>query len=411
MKENKGIPANIAHQQNLHEESKKLHRGQEDHYRIWQAQASPYSYKVMTFMNYKGIPYKKVGANHMELEWVKKVAGQSIVPVMLTPDDQVMQDSTPIVMHLEENFPAVKTVPDDARLAFLMWLIEEFADEYMPRIHMHTRWGNEQNRAAVSHRIARGFTFGSADMEAKDLAPFLVERQSGFNQHLGLVGDQVRASMDQQIEDLLAILEQHFKHHQFLLGFKPSLADFSLYGPLKVHLYEDPRSNEIMEVKAPRTCNWIQTITDLGDTRGCAGQTEFGDWINLDEGLPDSLLALLSFIGKTYLPLAKATAKACIAREKFFEETIYGATASFSAHQYRAWSFEQLQLRYEALTDAEKADLATALRDAQITPGLMSDGILHNGLFDGFTPPFIKDGIPDARIRRIKEKAAQADTV
>ena len=70
-------------------------------------------------------------------------------------------------------------------------------------------------------------------------------------------------------------------------------------------------------------------------------------------------------------------------------------------------SFEQLQLRYEALSDSDQRDLDKVLTRSQIMPAMMADGILHNGLFDGFTPPFIKDGIPDNRIKRLKEKEAQ----
>ncbi len=408
MNEKLANAANILHEQKLHAESKELKPGEEDHYRIWQAQASPYSYKVMTFMNYKGIPYKKVLGTMIELDWAKTVAGQSIVPVMLAPDGQVMQDSTPIMITLEQQFPAIKTVPDQTGLAFIMWLIEEFSDEYMPRLHMHTRWGNEQNRNTLSHRISRGITFGSTEMETADLAPILRKRQTGFDQHLGLEGEGVRASLDQQVKDLLAILEQHFLHYQFLLGYQPSIADFALYGPLKVHFYEDPYSNEIMETLAPRTCNWIHTINDLGDTRGCAGQTEFGDWIDFDNGLPETLQALLAYIGKTYIPFATNCAEACVKREKQFQAEIYGVTASFSAHQYRGWSFEELQLRYQALTDQDKEQVDAVLNQASVLPAMMSGGILHNGLFDGFTPPFIEDGIPDARIRRLKEKEAQA---
>jgi glutathione S-transferase len=359
----------------------------------------------MAFMNHKGIPYKKVRATMEELQWTVDVAGQSIVPIMLTPDDQVMQDSTPILQHLETKHPEVKTIPADEKLAFIMWLIEEFSDEYIPRIQMHTRWGNTQNQNTLSNRIARGLTFANPDIETKDLAPIILNRQSGFDQHLGLQSNEARTSVDQQIETLLGILEEHFLHHQFLLGFKPSIADFALYSPLKIHLYDDPQSNEIMEVNAPRTCNWLQTMSDLGDTRGCAGQTEFGDWIDFNNGLPESLQALLGFIGQTYIPFAKACAEATIKREKQFEAEILGISASFSAHQYRGWSFEQLQLRYTALSDIDKSDLLATLQEAQVMPELMSGGILHTGLFDGFTPPFIKDGVPDARIKHIKEKA------
>ena len=72
---NGSIPANIACEQKLHAESKVLGPGEEKFYRIWQAQGSPYSYKIMNFMNYKGIPYKKVRATNAELEWVVENAG------------------------------------------------------------------------------------------------------------------------------------------------------------------------------------------------------------------------------------------------------------------------------------------------------------------------------------------------
>ena len=104
----------------------------------------------------------------------------------------ILQDSTPILECFDTQFTDKAAIPDDARLAFLMWLLEEFADEYMRRIHMHTRWGNEQNRRGVSHRLARGLTFGSAELTPGNLAPFLLVRQSGFDQDLGLDGNAVR---------------------------------------------------------------------------------------------------------------------------------------------------------------------------------------------------------------------------
>lgn len=274
----KVVPANILREQKVLKEALKLKPNQENFYRIWQAQASPYSHKVMTYMNYKGIPYKRITTDAGALAGkITELVGQSIIPVLLTPNNQVMQDSTPILEHFEAIFEDNPTIPDDPRLAMLMWLIEEFADEYMVRIAMYTRWGNDQNICAASHKISRDLTFGNPSLTTQQLAPMIASRQAGFNKHLRLEGDKIKANMDQQILDLLAILEDHFLHYQFLLGFKPSLADFALYGPLKVHLYEDPQSNEIMECNAPRTCRWLGTIMEFGDTRGCAGQTEFGD--------------------------------------------------------------------------------------------------------------------------------------
>ena len=408
----KPIPANILREQKTLKDSRELKTGQEDFYRIWQSYASPYSYKVMTFMNYKGIPYKRMEADlNANMSEIPRLVGQSIIPVILTPDEQVMQDSTPILEHFEKQYPEKSTVPEDKRLEFIMWILEEFSDEYMPRIHMHTRWGNEQNRQTISHRIARGVAFGSPSAKTSDMAKFLLSRQSGFDKHLGLSGDNIRANMDQQILDLLEILEVHFKEHQFLLGFKPSMADFALFGPLKVHLFNDPQSNEIMEINGPRTCRWLDTISELGDTRGCAGQTEFGDWINLDDGLPESLEKLLGFVSKTYFPFAKACALAGKDRNKSFSAEVYGEEATFSVHQYRVWSFEQLQLKYQALTGQDKHFIDEVLTASQILPKFMEGEIVHNALYDGFTPPFIKDGIADARAKHLKSKGAKVTGV
>lgn len=408
MKVDTVIPASLLREQQAHKKSQQLEPDEENYYRVWQNLGSPYSYKVMTYMNYKGIPYKRLEANAKALvEDIPRLVGQSIVPVMLSPQEEVLQDSTPIIEWLEERFLEKAVIPDDSRLAFLMWLLEEFADEYMPRIHMHTRWGNEQNQQAVSHRIGRGLAYAVPDASVSDLAAFILSRQKGFNKHLGLT-DRVRANMDQQVVDLLTLLDKHFLYYQFLLGDKPSMADFALYGSLKVHLYSDPNSKETMEVHGPRTCDWIETITAFGDTRGCVGQTTFGDWINLDDGIPESLHKLLSFSAKTYIPFAQACAQASKSKSKKFDAKVYGLTETFSTHQYRVWSFEQLQNRYVQLQGDEKQLVDEALTAAGVLPLMMADGIVHSDLFDGFAPPIIKDGATDARIRYLLNKGEKA---
>jgi len=405
------ISANLLREQQAHAASQELKPSQETYYRIWQDRTSPFSQKVITYMNYKGIPFKSIQANmNATLEEIPKMVGQSIIPVMLTPDEEVLQDSTPIIEWFENRFPEKGVIPADSRLAFFMWLIEEFADEYMPRIHMHTRWGNEQNQQTISHRIARGACYSVPNASIEDIAHFTLSRQPGFDKHLGL-NDAVRDNMDQQVLDLLTILEEHFLHHQFLLGFKPSMADFALYGTLKVHLFNDPNSNTTMEINGPRTCAWLETISNFGDTRGCVGQTEFGDWLDLEKGIPESLLKLLAFTAKTYVPFAKAGAQASKAKSKTFEAEVYGMKATFSTHQYRVWSFEQVQKYYEALAGNDKCFVDEALTAANVLPAMMSDGIYHSDLFDGFTPPVVKDGIADARIRYLKSKGRKAGLI
>ena len=383
---------------------------QKNHYRFWGDITSPYSCKLRTYMNYKGIPYKRMRVNmNAYMNVIPEKVGMTIIPVLLTPNDEVMQDTTPIMESMEAEYPEKSCIPTDARLAFFMWLLEEFADEYAVRFSMHYRWGNELNRDALSHRLARTMCYGVPDIHPSQASSMILDRQSGFDTALGLTSNEIRDSLDQQLLDLLAILDKHFESYQFLLGNKPSLADFALYGHLFAHLFNDPYSARIMEHHGARTCNWMDTITEFGDTRGAIGQIELGDWINLDAGIPETLTALLGFVAKTYIPYITATALAAQQKQKSFEVDIYGIENTFLTFQYRAWSFEQLQQRLTSLDKQSRKAIEVILLDANIQPTMMENGIIHSNLYDGFTPPFIKDGVADAKAKYLKEKQAKKE--
>ncbi len=372
-------------------------------YRMWEDITSPYSGKVRTYFHYKGIPYRRMRTTFPTyMGRIPELVGMPIIPVILTPDNQVMQDSTPMMEWFEKEYPDRAVVPPDNRLAFLMWMVEDFADEYAPRWSMHYRWGNELSRDTIGYRIGRRFSYGLPDADIDTNAQMVIARQSGFDIHLGLT-DATRADVEAQLIELLSILERHFVEYRFLFGDRPSMADFALYGHLYAHLFRDPLSMHVLETKAPQTCNWLEIITDFGDTRGEVGQTEFGAWVDFNR-LPETLKDLTRFIGATYFPLAAATAAASINREKRFKATIRGIEAEFSTHHYRAWSFEQLQLRYEALPGEAKTAVKSLLEESGGWSAFMGDGIRHNGLLDGLTPPFVRDGIADNRVRRLKEK-------
>lgn len=383
-----------------------LNPDQQDCYRLWCDGNSPYSCKLRTYLNYKEIPYKRMRINlKTYYNIIPEKVGMSIMPVLIAPNDDVLQDTTPIIEEFEKQFSHNSCTPEDPRLAFIMWLLEDFGDEYLTRFSMHYRWGNDINRNTLSHRLGRSMSYGDVNMHATKVAPMILARQTGFDKPLGLGKAENRESLDEQLIDLLAILDKHFSQFQFLLGDKPSVADFALYGHLYAHMLQDPFSAEIMESKGSRTCNWIDTINELGDPRGFIGQTEFGKWIDLDDNIPGSLSELLSFVGKTHIPFATGTALAAHEGRKEFTANIYGLDTQFLAFQYRAWSFENVQNYYQDLNESDKAFVEKVLTQSHVQPAMMQNGILHCNLFDGFTPPLVKNGVADARIKYLKQKA------
>lgn len=96
------------------------------------------------------------------------------------------------------------------------------------------------------------------------------------------------------------ILNRHFSEHPFLLGGRPSAADYGLIGPLFAHLGRDPVPTTLMKREAPRVYRWVERMMAPGlDTLEFP---DYGtDWI-ADNAVPDSLEALLQLIAKDMLP-------------------------------------------------------------------------------------------------------------
>jgi len=379
-------------------------------YRVWADVTSPYSTKLLGVFHYRRIPYRwlRVTAEGW-FEVLPRLVGMPILPVVLSPDGRVLQDTTPIVDWLEdahrgEDQPSL--VPADPSLAFVDALLEDVADEYLPRLSMHTRWGTPEATATLSRRIARQLTWGTgADLD--QVTAFVASRQTGFDHHLGLTPDR-RASLDAQVREVLQILDAHLPRHGYLLGGRPSRADLAFYGQLRAHWWADPASAPVVEQHGPEVIRWMQDLDELGDPRGQRDElvrARMGDHAPLDELWP-TLAPLLRFAARTWLPMGRDCGPASVKREKRYRTRVWGEPLEVSTHHYRAWSFEQVQRAWLRLDDAVQASLEPRLRDTGLLPGLVDGGIHSNGLYEGLTPPVVVDGIGDARIRHRRSKAS-----
>ena len=101
-----------------------------DLYRVFGSENSPYSVKTRSYFRYKKIPHEWIVRNQETTAEYKKYARLPIVPAVATPEDQGLQDSTPIIEAMESQFTEPSIHPSDPTLQFLSELIEEFADEW-----------------------------------------------------------------------------------------------------------------------------------------------------------------------------------------------------------------------------------------------------------------------------------------
>ena len=103
-------------------------------YRIFGAEISPYSVKVRSYFRYKGIPHEWILRSAATQAESMKYAKLPLIPIVATPEDEGIQDSTPILEKMEARFLLFKATKDAAQLEeahrLLTYLSDHAPEEY-----------------------------------------------------------------------------------------------------------------------------------------------------------------------------------------------------------------------------------------------------------------------------------------
>jgi len=113
-------------------------------YILYASEFSLYAGKVRAYLQYKRIPYDEVLSS---LSVNKKIivpqTGVRLIPVVKTPDDQYLQDTSHIIDTLETAFPERSVMPDSPRQRLASLLLELYGDEWLLIPAMHYRWNHD----------------------------------------------------------------------------------------------------------------------------------------------------------------------------------------------------------------------------------------------------------------------------
>ncbi|MCB0219914.1 MAG: glutathione S-transferase, partial [Chrysiogenetes bacterium] len=220
-----------------------------DEYLIYGSELSPYSVKVRSYFRYKGIPHRWIVRSMKEMGEFNKYAKLPLVPLVVTPGDQGIQDSTPIMEKMEALFPEPAIHPSEPALKFISELLEEFADEWVNKPMFHYRWTREIDQDSGALRIALDQTGG--DEKAANLMAAMIKQR--MVPRLSFVGSspQTQEQIENAYVRLLELLEAHLESRPYVLGARPSFADLGLWGQL-YELWSDPTPGALMKERAPR---------------------------------------------------------------------------------------------------------------------------------------------------------------
>lgn len=315
-------------------------------YHIYAGPGSPYSHKVRAVFRYRRIAHTwlvpvggfsgggGLGSDGGDPDSPLTRAGKSVVPVVEYPSGEYKADSTPIIDELETLHQGRSVVHPNPAAEFISRLIEDLADEYLPLPMFYSRWTADKQWCGERQMI--GWSEPLDDIDLSNRAETFLSRQGA---QLGSLDEK---QMQLAAEKFYAAMENLLKHQHFLLGDRPCIADFALYGQLTQYA-ADPTMCNLMKDTAVRTYQWTHLVDDLSGW--------FGEWKTLSE-TKETLEPFLELVREFYLPMAEFSL--ALSKGQDLNEAVNGLT-------YRAKTFLDLKARLAALPDDDRNTVESLL--------------------------------------------------
>lgn len=321
-----------------------------DKYKIFGAELSPYSVKIRSWFRYKQIPHEWTPRNQSNMAEYQKHARLPIIPLVVTPSDTGLQDSTPIMDALDQEFPEPDVNPDDAVCNFLSILLEEFGDEWGNKWMFHYRWAREVDQLSAATRIARSMAPDADDNELQATVEQVRERMVNRVWFVGS-NETTAPIIESSFKEAIELLDAHLADRAYLFGERPAYADFALWGQI-YSAWTDPTCGSLIEARQLNLLAWIHRMLwpeRLG---------EFESWDTLQATLEPFIRRQ---VGALFVPWTLANEAALNAGDEEFTVQLASGRWTQPPQKYHAKSLGVLRTKYQGL---ERNDKLTEILEA-----------------------------------------------
>ncbi|MBM4337784.1 MAG: glutathione S-transferase family protein [Deltaproteobacteria bacterium] len=326
-------------------------------YRIFGIEMSPYSVKVRSYFRYKGIPHRWIVRDADAQAEYAKYAKLPIVPLVVTPGGEGIQDSTPIIERIEAEHPTPSIHPPDPVSGFVSALLEEFGDEWGNKWMFHFRWARDVDQIASAGRIARGMMPAASDEQHAAMSAQIRERMVNRVFFVGS-NEKTAPQIESSLREALGILDAHLATRPYLFGARPAFADLGLFAQL-YEAWTDPTVGALVEGRARNVLDWVHRML------WPRAEGEFEPWSALE---PTLLPLLQRSVGALFLPWTLANAAALAAGREEFSVALDGREWTQKPQKYHAKSLQALREKYARVAD--KSALDAVLERANCLAGL-----------------------------------------
>ena len=307
----------------------------ESTYKVYGGELSYFTRKLEAAMIFYGAPFEMLDKNDHDPGQIESRSGTHQVPVLRTPENWMIGDTTPLMRLLDDRFPARRMFPEGP-LGILVQVVEEFFDEWIARTMVHYRWHYPESAEFASLKMAKGVA--EIAERVRDWGPRACRAT-------GTESERQRQACEDEYERILAAAERQLTETAFLLGDRPTAVDAVVLGSLRAHTNMDPVPKRVV-ARYPQVVEWAEGGADQWDGGGELA------------GFPDSTpfaRMILSEMVSTYQPYALGNRDAQAAGAKAFHADIYGEEVSYLSRPYPERSRRMILARIGNLPPAERS--------------------------------------------------------
>jgi glutathione S-transferase len=203
---------------------------------------SPFCMKVGAILDYKGLEYRRINplAHVRDISRRGKIGKVPAIEI----DGMLIVDSTDIAYALEERFPDPPLLPPAVHDQGFCHAVEEWADESLYFIALYYRWYEREGRKPIAR------VFGKS-LKGRLFYRFYLRRI--LNQIRGQgTSRKPPGHVARDLERHLGAVEALLTSGPFVLGEKPYLCDFALWGQLN-YLNRTPVGSSLIQSRPPIT--------------------------------------------------------------------------------------------------------------------------------------------------------------
>ena len=322
------------------------------------APGSPYTRKMLSLMRYREIPFRIHWTTGEVPEGFPKPKVRLLPTYFLPGKDgelEAVTDSTPLIRRFEKDYEGRSVIPDNPVLSFLGDLIEDYADEWLTKAMFHYRWAHEADYKNAGPLLIYWGSSVIDDETAQGLSDHFTKRQID---RLYVVGSNETTApiIEDAYARFVVILDRLLAQKGYVLGARPSSADFAIFGQMTQLGIIEPTSAKITRDISARVRAWLDRMDDLS---GLSPKDD--DWFEVSN-IKEVLGPLLTEIGRTYTPVMLANAKAVMAGEKTFETSVDGAQWTQPTFKYQVKTLGWIREAYFDLKSKDQKQVDEILK-------------------------------------------------